>query len=271
MQILGIDIGGSGVKGALVDMDSGELHTERFRLPTPSPCTPTALLKTLGEVFAHFEWTGAVGIGFPGIIKRGEIFSAPNLHSSLVGMQLAEAVQKQYGLNTFVINDADAAATAEMRFGAGKGDKGMSIVVTVGTGLGSGMFYNGVLVPNIEFGHVRMKDKITGRYFQSEKLSSDAARQKYDLAWPEWASRFNRHLKYLCSVFSPDHIILGGGITKKPEKFIKKLKSPVPLTLAHFGNRAGIVGAAAAAGDAFGKILATKAVEKAMPIGKLSA
>jgi len=253
MQILGIDVGGSGVKGAVVDMDSGELVTERFRVVTPHPCTPDALLRVLGEVFKHFQWNGLVGIGFPGVVKDNVIYNAPNLDPSLANLKLSEKILKKYGLKAAVINDADAAAVAEMRFGTGRNCTGLSIVVTVGTGLGSGVFYNGVLIPNIEFGHVKMKDKNTGHYRESEKMAGDAARQKYDMDWDEWSARFSRHLKYLCSVFWPDRIILGGGITKKPDKFIKKLECPAELLLAHFGNRAGIVGAAAAARDALGR------------------
>ena len=250
MQILGIDIGGSGVKGAVVDMDTGELVSERIRILTPHPCTPEALLKTLGELFKQFQWKGLVGIGFPGVVKQDVIYNAPNLDPSLAGLKLGEKIFKKFGLRSAVINDADAAAVAEMRFGAGVGARGLSIVVTVGTGLGSGVFYNGVLIPNIEFGHIKMKDKQTGKYRESEKMAGDAARQKYDMSWDEWAGRFSRHLKYLCSVFWPDRIILGGGIVKKSEKFMDKLECPTELLLAKYGNRAGIIGAAAAARDA---------------------
>ncbi len=247
MQILGIDIGGSGVKGAVVDTEKEDLATERFRVETPHPCTPEALMGALAEIFEHFQWKGLVGIGFPGVVKQDVIFNAPNLDPSLAGLKLGHKVFKKFGLRCAVVNDADAAALAEMTFGAGRGAKGLSIVVTIGTGLGSGVFYNGMLIPNIEFGHVKMKDKDTGKYRESEKMAGDAARQKYDMDWDEWADRFSRHLKYLCSVFWPDRIILGGGVAKKADKFFDKLDCPCELLIAKYGNRAGIIGAAAAA------------------------
>ena len=244
-HILGIDIGGSGVKGAPVDIKTGALLAERYRVPTPCPCTPEALLEAVAAIHARFEGVSAVGVGFPGVVKNDTIYNAPNLDASLTGLRLGDKISKKFGVPCAVLNDADAAAVAEMRFGAGKGLKGLTILVTVGTGIGSGVFYNGVLIPNIEFGHIKMKDKATGKYRESEKMAGDAARRRCDLSWEEWAARFSRHLKYLCSVFWPDRIILGGGIVKKADKFLDKLESPVPLVLAHFGNTAGIVGAAA--------------------------
>ncbi len=249
MQILGIDIGGSGIKGAVVDMKKGELVGERFRVETPHPCVPKALMGALGAIFEHFKWNGLVGIGFPGVVRNDVIYNAPNLDRSLAGLKLAEKIYKRHGLRSSLINDADAAGVAEMRFGSGKNMKGLTILVTIGTGLGSGVFYDGVLIPNIEFGHVMMKERDTGKWRESEKINGGAARTKYDLNWDDWSQRFSDHLRYLCSVFYPDHIILGGGITSKADKFLKKLDCPAPLSIARFENQAGIVGAAANARD----------------------
>jgi polyphosphate glucokinase len=245
--VLGIDIGGTGIKGGLVDLTKGELVGERVRLDTPHPSTPAALGDVLSAIAKHFEWKGLIGAGFPGIIQHERIMSAANLDDSLMGLDLAHLLHERTGCRAHVINDADAAGLGEVTYGAGKGRDGVVLLITVGTGLGSGLFHNGVLVPNSELGHVKMRDKDSGKIRDAEKLASDTARQRDDLSWKAWAKRFDRYLKHLQFLFSPELIIIGGGVTKKGDKFMPLLTVPCATTLATLGNNAGIVGAAVAA------------------------
>lgn len=251
--VLGIDVGGTGIKGGIVDLSTGELVGERVRLETPHPSTPAAIGDVLSAIAKHFEWKGLIGAGFPGVVQHERIMTAANLDESLIGLDLAHLLHDRTGCRAHVINDADAAGLAEVTYGAGKGRDGVVLLITVGTGLGSGLFFNGQLVPNSELGHVKMKDKDSGKVLDAEKLASDRAREKNDLSWSEWAGRFDRYLKYLHRVLWPELIIIGGGVAKKGDKFMPLLTVPCATALAALGSNAGIVGAATAAKINLGK------------------
>lgn len=247
-KVLGIDIGGSGVKGAIVDIKTGKFLTERLRVPTPKPYSLEGLLDAIDEIIKTFNWNGVVGCGFPGVVRQQIIETALNLGSPFYGVNLAEEIGRCSACNAWVINDADAAGIGEMRFGAGKNQNGSVLMLTVGTGIGSALFTNGNLVPNLEFGSIKMKDKKSGKMVLAETLCSDAARKRLDLKWEVWAERFNKYLNYIQSLINPDLIILGGGISSKPEKFFDYLDVKCDLVLASLENRAGIAGAAFEAG-----------------------
>jgi polyphosphate glucokinase len=245
--VLGLDVGGTGIKGGIVDLAKGELVGERVRLETPHPSTPAAVGDILSAITRHFEWKGLIGAGFPGVLQHERLMTATNLDESLIGVDLAHLLHDRTGCRAHVINDADAAGLGEVTHGAGKGRDGVILLVTVGTGLGSALFCNGVLVPNTELGHLKMRDKETGKIRFAEQLAADSVRQRDDLSWKEWAKRFDRYLKYLQRLFWPELIIIGGGVTKKGDKFMPLLTVPCATTLATLGNNAGIVGAAVAA------------------------
>jgi polyphosphate glucokinase len=251
--LLGIDIGGTGIKGGLVDPANGALVGERVRIDTPQPTTPAAIGDVLSAIAKHFQWKGLIGCGFPGVVNQGRIMTAANLDETLIGVDFARLAQERTGCVAWVLNDADAAGLAEITYGAGRGRRGVVLLITVGTGLGCGFFYNGQLIPNTELGHVKMKDKDTGKICDAEELASDRARQLQDLSWKQWARRFDRYLKYLHKLVWPELIIIGGGATKKGEKFMPLLTVPCATTLAALGNNAGIIGAAIAAKNHLGK------------------
>jgi len=244
---LGIDIGGTGIKGGLVDLSKGALVGERVRIDTPQSATPAAIGDVLSAIAKHFQWTGPIGCGFPGVVNQGRIMMAANLDETLIGVDFARLAQERTGCPAYVINDADAAGLAEVTFGAGKGRRGTVILITVGTGIGCGFFYNGQLIPSTELGHVKMKDKETGKIRDAEDIVSDRARQKHDLSWKAWAKKFDRYLKYIQRLVWPELIIIGGGATRKGEKFMPLLTVPCATALAALGNNAGIIGAAEAA------------------------
>lgn len=239
MQILGVDVGGSGIKGAIVDTETGVLLNERIRIDTPQPATPEALAITLKELIAAHNWSGPVGMGFPAAIQRGVARTAANIDKSFIGLSVADYFSEQVGCPVFVANDADVAGMAEMRFGAGKDHPGVVLIVTIGTGLGTALFTNGQLLPNTELGHIYLPNGAEG-----ERYASDAARVNADLKWREWGDRFNLYLKTMESLFWPDLIVLGGGASKKIEKFASQLTVKAPVVPASFLNQAGIVGAA---------------------------
>lgn len=248
-KILGIDIGGSGVKGAIVDIKTGKFLTDRIRVPTPKPYSLDGLLGAIDEIVKTLKWKGVIGCGFPGVVREQVIETALNLGSPFYGVNLAEEIGRRTSCNAWVINDADAAGIGEMQFGAGKKKSGTVLMLTIGTGIGSALFINGNLVPNLEFGSIKMKDKKSGKMVIAESLCSDAARKKHDLKWDEWAEKFNKFLNYIQGLTNPDLIILGGGVSAKPEKFFDKLDVKCDLALATLENRAGIVGAAFAASN----------------------
>lgn len=244
MEILGIDIGGSGIKGAIVDTAKGEFISERHRIETPQPATPEAVTDVVKELVDHFKFNGAIGCTFPAIMKHGVAHSAANVHESFVGTDVQRLIQRKTGNATYVLNDADAAGIAEMRFGAGRDNQGLVIMITLGTGIGSAVFMNGILVPNTEFGHLYL-DKRKG--IEAEEYASDRIRQTEDLNWEKWGRRVNYFLQHIEFIFSPDLIIIGGGVSKESEKFFPFIELAAPLVPAQLLNQAGIVGAAIAA------------------------
>ncbi|MBI5670246.1 MAG: ROK family protein [Chloroflexi bacterium] len=241
MHILGIDIGGSGIKGAPVDIETGALLTERFRLPTPQPSKPGEVAEVVAELARHFGWSGPIGITFPAIVKQGVVWSAANVDSDWIGTDAASLFQRTTGCPVTVVNDADAAGIAEMTFGAGKGQRGVVMLLTFGTGIGSALFVNGHLVPNTELGHIEIRGK------DAEKRASDRTRQVKDLSWEKWAERVDEYLGRLEYLFSPDLFIIGGGVSKKADRFVPLLSTRAEIVIAALLNDAGIVGAAMAA------------------------
>lgn len=239
MHILGVDVGGSGIKGAIVDTETGRMMAERVRLATPQPATPEALALTLKELIRKHDWHGPVGVGFPAAIQHGVARTAANIDKSFIGLSVADYFSEQTGCPVHVANDADVAGMAEMRFGAGRGHGGVVLIVTIGTGLGTALFSNGQLLPNTELGHIYLDN---GQ--EAERYASDAARERYDLKWKDWGDRFNRYLSIMEGLFWPDLIILGGGASKKLDKFAETLQIKAPIVPASFLNQAGIVGAA---------------------------
>jgi polyphosphate glucokinase len=240
MEALGVDIGGSGIKGAIVDIEKGILTTERHRIPTPIPATPKAVTETVVKLVKHFNWSGPVGCGFPAAISGGKVRTASNIDTKWIGTEASKLFSTASGCPTVVLNDADAAGLAEMKFGAGKNNKGVVFIITVGTGLGTAAFSNGHLFPNMELGHLILNGMIAEHY------ASDAVRKVEDLSWKKWSKRFNKYLYELEQLFWPDLIIIGGGASKKKEKFFRFLNSNVELTEAQLLNEAGIIGAALA-------------------------
>ncbi len=241
MQILGIDVGGSGIKGAPVDIATGELTADRLRIKTPKGAEPGPVADVVAEIAKSFNWSGPIGIGFPAPIKTGIAMMAANISEKWVGTNADELFTKTTGCPSTTVNDADAAGLAEMEFGAGKGQPGTVIMITLGTGIGTAIFYRGKLLPNTEFGHLDMKGR------DAEHRASDAVRQLEDLSWKKYARRLNKYLAEMEKLFWPDLFIVGGGISKKSEKYIPLLTIDTPVVPAQFLNEAGIVGAALAA------------------------
>jgi len=240
---LGIDIGGTGIKGAPVDVTTGKLAAERYRVLTPQPATPDAVSAVVRELVEHFEWKGTIGATFPAVVKAGVVHSAANVDESWIGTDAAGLFAETSGRTVTVMNDAGAAGVAEMRFGAGRGHEGVVMVVTLGTGIGTALFVNGTLVPNTELGHI----EIRGR--DAEERASDAVREREDLSWKQYAKRVDEYLDAIQRLLWPDLVIIGGGASKKADKFLPYLTSAVEVVAAQLLNDAGIVGAALAAGD----------------------
>ena len=238
MKALGIDIGGSGIKGAPVNIETGELLAERLRIKTPKGAKPEPVAEVVAEIAHSFNWNGPIGVGFPAPIKHGVALMAANVSEQWVGTNADELLSKATGCPCKVGNDADVAGMAEMAFGAGKGRRGTVIMITLGTGIGSAIFYNGHLMPNTEFGHLQMDGK------DAEHRASDAARQQADMSWKKYARRLNEYLTEMEKLFWPDLFIIGGGISKQHEKFLPLLKLQTRIVPAGFQNEAGIVGAA---------------------------
>lgn len=240
MEILGIDVGGSGIKGAPVDINTGALVTKRHRISTPQPATPEAVGEVIAEIVRSFEWDGPVGCAFPARIKQGVARTAANIDKAWIGTSVAQLIEDQAGCPAVVLNDADAAGVAEMRFGAGQNRSGLVLLLTFGTGIGSSLFINGTLVPNTEFGHITLHGMVAEHY------AADRARKKNDLSWEAWAARAQEYLERIEFLLAPDLIILGGGVSKpkKREKYFQLLKTEAELVPAQLQNEAGIVGAA---------------------------
>ncbi|MEO9661007.1 polyphosphate glucokinase [Maribacter sp. 6B07] len=241
MTLLGIDVGGSGIKGALVNSETGEMISERFRIPTPIPRTPEAMSNVIAQIVAHFDYKGKVGCGFPTIIKNGICKATGNLDKSWLGVNVEELLEKKTGLDFTVINDADAAGYATMNYGTGKGEKGFVVMITIGTGLGSGAFLDGRLIPNFELGQIPYK-----KYSKIEKWAAGSAKDREGLSYKKWGKRFNKFLEYVELIVSPDLIILGGGASKDFKEFKSKIKIETRVIPAELQNHAGIIGAAVA-------------------------
>jgi polyphosphate glucokinase len=240
-KMLGIDIGGTGIKGAPVDTDTGQLVADRHRIDTPHPATPSAVAKVVGEVAAFFDWKEPAGATFPAVIKDGVAYTAANVDKSWIGTDAGKLFSDTIGAPVTVLNDADAAGVAEMEFGAGKGVGGVVIMVTLGTGIGSAVFLDGKLLPNTELGHLTMGKK------DAERIAADSVRETETLSWKQWAKRLDAYFQYLEALFSPDLIIVGGGVSKKSEKYLPLISTRVNIVPAQLLNEAGIVGAAVAA------------------------
>lgn len=245
MEVLGIDVGGSGVKGAIVNIDTGELVTNRLRIETPQPSKPDSVIEVIKEIVNHFNYQGPIGVGFPGVIMNGVTMTAANVDDEWLNYPAAEAISKATGCQVYVGNDADVAAIGEMRYGAGRNVDGVVMIFTLGTGIGSAMFLNGHIVPNVEIGHIYQRN----RKLDAEYFASDRARKREDLSWKEWGARLDKYFKYIEMLFSPDLIIIGGGISKKHDKFLHYIQVRAKVVPAQLLNEAGIIGAAIGAVD----------------------
>lgn len=238
---LGIDVGATGIKGAIINLETGELLTERVKIETPKPATPEAILTTVKELIAIFNWENKpFGVGFPAIIKNGAVLSASNIDESWLEYPIVKKWTKALGATVSVINDADAAGLAEVALGKAKGVDGFLVFLTLGTGIGSGIFLDGKLIPNSEFGRMYYKDSV------AEKYASNSAREREDMSWKQYGKALNEYLNYLEFIFNPKMFILGGGISKKFEKFSKQFTLKTPVTNALLLNNAGLIGAAMA-------------------------
>jgi len=240
VEILGIDVGGSGIKGAPVDVKTGQLTAERYRLSTPPNAEPDAVAETVARLVRHFEWTGPVGCCFPAQIKQGVALTAANISDEWLEKNVAELFRDRSGCPFVVLNDADAAAVAEMEFGSGRELRGVVMLLTFGTGIGSAIFVDRVLLPNTELGHLFLNNMVAEHY------ASDRARKVERLTWQEWAQRVQAYLAHLERLFDIDTFILGGGVSKpnKSEKYLHLLSTKAQILTARLENDAGIVGAA---------------------------
>ena len=238
MEVLGIDFGGSGIKGAIVDTKTGELVTERHRIETPQPATPEAVAEVMAQLADHFNWKGKVGVGVPAVVKNGVMLTAANIDKSWIGQEVNKQLSDKTGCEVECVNDADAAGIAEIHFGAGAKEKGMVFLLTVGTGIGTVIFIDKHLVPNLELGHLEFNGKTIERY------SADSVRKRKNLSWEEWGKRLNKVLDYYDKMFNPNLFIIGGGVSKKMDKFEDCIKLDTPVVPAEMQNNAGIIGAA---------------------------
>lgn len=241
MKILGIDIGGTGIKGAVVDTKKGHLVTDRLRLPTPQPATPDAVAATVAAIAGHFEWNGAIGCTFPGVVKGGTIHTAANVDHAWLGVDASHVFGNATGRPVTVLNDADAAGLAETAHGAARKCDGAVMVLTLGTGIGSALLIGGRLVPNTELGHLWLRGD------DAEKWAAASVRERLELDWDEWAARVDDYVRLVERLFWPDLFVIGGGVAKKADRFLPKLTCTTPVVPARLQNAAGIVGAAMAA------------------------
>jgi polyphosphate glucokinase len=238
---LGVDVGGSGIKGAIIDLATGVLVGERRKVATPSPSTPRAVAKAVARLAARFEWQDALGCTVPGVVRDGVVHTAANIDPSWVGADGAALITEATGLPTTLLNDADAAGIAEMHLGAGRGRSGVVLLLTFGTGIGSALFVDGRLVPNTELGHLVMWGG------SAERRAAARAKTGEELSWPKWAKRVDKYLAYVESLFWPDVLIIGGGVSRAHQKWLPLLHTRAEIVPARFRNNAGIIGAALAA------------------------
>ena len=235
----GIDFGGTGIKGAPVDLATGDFAAERVRIRTPQPSTPEAVAEVFAELLAQFpESTGPVGVTVPGIVRHGVVHSAANIDDSWLGVDADALFTAATGRDVHVVNDADAAGLAEVRYGAAAGRRGLVILTTLGTGIGSALVHDGVLVPNSELGHLEVDGHV------AEHRASNRARESQELSMEEWAARLSAYYRHLERLFSPDLFLVGGGISKRSEEFLPLLDLDTEIIPATLLNRAGVVGAA---------------------------
>ncbi len=244
MAVLGIDIGGSGIKGRLVDTMTGRLLSDRMKIATPQPSTPAAVADVVAEIVEHFEHRGPVGCTFPAVVKAGRTLSAANVDESWIGTDATALFSARTGLAVTVLNDADAAGIAEVAHGAGRGRSGVVVLLTFGTGIGSAMFLDGNLIPNTEFGHLSFRG-----HESVEDWAAARVKKEEGLSWREWTERVNAFLGHLDNILSLDLFIVGGGVSRKMDKWGHWLDSSVDVVAARLANDAGIVGAAMAAAD----------------------
>lgn len=240
MEVLGIDIGGTGVKGAVVETAKGRLLTDRFRLDTPHPATPDAVADCVAQIAANFSWSGPIGCTFPGVVKDGVIRTAANVDPSWIGTDAAAVFGAATGSTVAIVNDADAAGEAEVRFGAARGRSGVVLTITLGTGIGSALTIDGVLVPNTELGHLPLHGD------DAERWAAASVRERLDLDWADFASRVDDYLCLVESLLWPDLFVIGGGVSKKAAEFLPLLTCRTPVVPAELRNEAGIVGGAIA-------------------------
>lgn len=244
-EALGVDVGGSGIKGAVVDLQTGQLVGERFRLETPQPATPEAVTRTVAEVVRHFDWTGPLGVTYPGVVVDGVVRTAANVDRSWIGTNAAQAYSQALdGQLVTVLNDADAAGLAEQRYGAGRNRSGVVVLLTFGTGIGSAVIHNGMLLPNTEFGHIEVDGK------EAEHRAASSVKERREWSYRKWCKEVTKVLVAIEDALCPDLFIAGGGISKKADKWIPLLENRTPVVAAELLNTAGIVGAALAAAQA---------------------
>jgi polyphosphate glucokinase len=238
----GIDVGGSGIKGGIVDLDTGLLIGERIKLLTPQPATPSAVAKTIAEVVNGFGWTGPLGVTYPGVVTHGVVHTAANVDKSWIGTNARDVIGAELdGQDVTILNDADAAGLAEQHYGAGRDQSGLVVVLTFGTGIGSAVIHNGTLIPNTEFGHLEVDGK------EAEQRAASSVKERNDWSYERWAKQVTRVLVAIENTIWPDLFIAGGGISRKADKWVPLLENRTPVVPAALQNTAGIVGAAMAA------------------------
>ena len=237
MTVMGVDIGGSGIKGAVVDVASGALRSERVRVPTPQPSLPKDVAATVAQL-ERADGVTVMGITLPAVVRNGVCETAANIDESWIGVNAVSLFSDAVGLDCHVVNDADAAGLAEVRFGAGRDAKGVVVLVTLGTGIGSAVFTSGQLVPNTELGHLSI------HRHDADAWASASAREREELSWKKWARRLTTYLRHVESLMWPELFIIGGGVSRKGDKFIPLLDVTTPVVPAQFENDAGIIGAA---------------------------
>ncbi|SON62323.1 Polyphosphate glucokinase [Mycobacterium simulans] len=237
----GIDVGGSGIKGGIVDLDTGELIGDRLKLLTPQPATPSAVAKTIAEVVHGFGWTGPLGVTYPGVVTHGIVQTAANVDKSWIGTNARDVISAELDdQQVTILNDADAAGLAEERYGAGRDNTGLVVLLTFGTGIGSALIHNGTLIPNTELGHLEVGGK------EAEQRAASSVKDRYDWSYQKWAKQVTRVLRAIENAIWPDLFIAGGGISRKADKWVPLLENRTPVVPAALQNTAGIVGAAMA-------------------------
>ena len=241
----GVDVGGSGVKGAAVDLSDGSLVGERIRIPTPQPATPSAVSEVIAEIVRSWPWTGPIGVTIPGVVREGVVFTAANIDDKWIGTDATELIGGVCGVPATALNDADAAGIAEMHYGAGMQASGLVLLLTFGTGIGSAAFLDGKLVPNTELGHLEFKGMVAEHYAAARLVEEEA------MELEPWARRVGEYLRHLERVLTPDLFIIGGGISKRFDRFSQYIEVSTPLVPAALRNNAGIAGAALAAADQY--------------------